>query len=604
MQETTINQLFVLDSIKIYPYNNIECIAYNPRNNKKIKLGHADTQIGLRCAQFLTLEDHIDNILKIHIGDIEKGESKLKLTRDDVEKSLKNMLDSGLMITPPEFINELTNSHKSTEPQSNWKNGWMLAICSANRPALVARLLTTITPHLLELPVKPLLIFIDDSRNQESSHQNLKNIKNYCERNGLKYEYWDRNKRSEHCQKVSKDLPECHNSIHYLLSPNDHPENINTTGQARNFAVLRSIGSPLLMLDDDCLINPMKQRDYQPNISLGYSGRKGIVKSSYDELFVSLEKSSVNPFLEHLQILGKTLQSSLSKHESNILNPFYWKYKPRDALIDIRSGGFIGMSVNAIAGALNSRHMNWFYQLDGADLQNGASFLESFEENAGLYIDQATWNGRAHDEISKYIPFIGTTICGISPLAIVPPMPPTGRNQDLALGATINFLYKDTQIYQFGWGLPHLPNPLRQWQPFGEQQDPEQNSTSFYINLIIMLENDCPYTEPEDRLNYLSMYLNKISNTEITSLIKDASYRYHTHMISQTQNSSKEATDYHKYQQGCKKMINFHLNEMKNATDKLPKLQNEVTNLAKSFSQALDDWSTIWSYYKKNKVNL
>lgn len=595
MNTCSINDLFLLDDIQFYPFNKLECLAYNPRNNKKLKIGFDDAENGSLCTYFLTLDEHVSNI-KLARPDF---------NREDIKNSLKKMLNAGLMITPPEFINHLTlcENKKTTNQKNDTKvKNWTLAICSGDRPALVSRLLKTITPHLKDLVIKPIILLIDDSRSLESNQEYFQIMQEFCKTNNLEYEFWDRKERAKYCQELGKSLPNCQQSIQYLLSPDYHPVEKNTTGQVRNFAVLRSAGKPLLMLDDDCLINPLEDKSYQQVTTLGYSGRRGHVKPSYDELFVTLKKSAINPLREHLKVLSSPLQSSLI--DSNLSNQSYWKGKSRDILIDLNKSSFIAMSVNSIAGALNSRQMDWFYHLEGKDLLQGASLLDSLEDKQDLSIDQATWNGRESDEASRSAPFIGTTICGVAPLELIPPMPPTGRNQDLALGATINFLYKDALLFQFGWGLPHLPDPPRNWQPFGEQQEPEFNSTSFYIMLTLNIIDNCPYTKPVDRLKYLSTYLNNMSETEIASLIKDIEYEHHTYMISKIRTSNQEASLYPKYQKGCEKMINYHINEMKLISEKISQLETDVSVLSRPFTQALNDWPEIWSHSKNVKAHL
>lgn len=595
MQENSIGQLFACDDVKIYPYTIDKCIAYNPRNNKTIKLNFIDVENFLSCGQFLTIDEHIEIILE--------KKPELKQKKKDIEKSLLRVLGAGLMVTPLDFINTLESTPEPPRNENNWKNGWALAVCSADRPLLVARLLTTIAPHLASLPKKPKLLIIDDSRNEESSLQVLNEIQKFSINHDLQYEFWNRKKRTDYCQKLSENLPNCNKSIHYLLDPAHHPEDSNTIGQARSFATIMANELPLLMIDDDCLINPLENLYGHLELSFGYSGRKGNVKLSYDELFISLKKSDVNPFYEHLESLGKSLQNLLQTDNSILLDTRYWKYKNRESIFEFNKNDFIGLTVNSIAGALNSRQMDWFYQLRDEDLQQAITLLNSLEGDEVQSLDQATWNGRSDNEIAKDIPFIGTTICGITPLSIIPPMPPVGRNEDLVLGVLINFLYCNNQTYQFGWGLPHLPEPRRQWQPFDEQQEPEFNSTSFFICLIHDLNEDCPYIEPEDRLRYLSAYLGSISNSEIKLLIKDVIYSHHSTAILQIQTSAAQCMEQARYMQGCEKMINYHLNQMKLIDDKLPQLQKDFIAMSQPFSKALGDWMTISAYIKQKRDN-
>ena len=455
------HQLFVLGDIKIFPVSHSECIAHHSVSNKITKISAIDAENAQLCQHFLSIEEHVEVILG--------KASKLKQSKEGIRESLMSMLDEGLLATPLQFTNKLKSLPRKSAPNKSWKDGWVLAICTADRSFLVERLLRTIAPHLDALPSKPKLCLIDDSRSEDCSNQlvNIVNIiKAFSKKNALKAEFWSRKKRIQFSVELSEKIPECRDSIDYLLSPSFHPDGMNTTGQARNFATLMANGLPFLMVDDDCLIAPFEESDDKSTLSIGYSGRKGRVSSSYEGLFNSLVKSALNPFSEHLDRLGKTLPECLTAGNNKLLDVSYWKGKSRKDIMGFNENDFVGLTVNSIAGALNSRKMNWFYQSTGKDLKHATSLLGSLDNDTEQFLDQATWNGRPDDEVSRDIPFIGTTICGVSSLPIVPPMPPVGRNQDLALGALIKFLYSRSQVYQFGWGLPHLPEPKRQWQPF------------------------------------------------------------------------------------------------------------------------------------------
>ena len=596
MEDKSIGQLFIVDKIQVFPHKEDECLVYNPRNNTKTVLTYLDVENALACKLFLELEEHVDSIYE--------ELSEYQQNKEAIRTSLEKLIKLDLMVTPQVIIDKFKDdSHTDVNFQS-WKEGWTLAICSADRPKLVERLLSTLPQHLCDFTVKPLILMIDDSRDAISSKKNKENIQLFCERNNLDYEFWNRGKRLGFCQKTINELPKCEESINYLLSPNTHPDTENTIGQARNFAVLKSAGKPLLMLDDDSLINPLQNTGYQSTLSLGYSGRRAVVKSSYDELFISFEKSHVNPLLAHLNVLGSSVSSRVLDSKTEIKNLKFWKGRTQEAVSGIANDNFIGLSVNAIVGALNSRQMGWFYYLSGEDEKGAAELLESLDYDENLSIDQATWNGRPFDEISRNIPFVGTTICGVSALPIVPPMPPIGRNEDLSLGATIRFLYKKSQVFQFGWGLPHLPYPARQWQPFQEQQEPAFNSTSYYITLLLQLENSCPFSEPEDRLNYLSEYLAKLSDDQTTSLLKDCLYGGLTHTTREINESINHTSAYPKYQQGCVKMLNYYQNEIKNINETLPKIQRDMKAFSTSYSLALADWHTIWSYFKSQVIGV
>ncbi len=450
--------------------------------------------------------------------------------------------------------------------ENNWKNGWVLAICTCDRPLLLSRLLASISPYLVDLVVQPYLLVIDDSRDPKTVLLNDARTQKFCEENSLRYEYWNRQKRTDFCSKLANELPDYKKSILYLLSPSAHHPELISTGQVRNFAILNAMEKPMLMLDDDCLIEPLEVVDYDKEVRQRYTGRRAIIKTSFDELTDKLVNSTVNPFIEHLEVLA---------------------------------GG--ALSVNSIAGAFPARSMEWVYCLQNKeDVVNAANFLDNLDNDAALEIDQISWNGRPHNIMDKRTPFICTTLCGIPPLPLIPPMPPIDRNQDQVLGASILFLYEECQVYKFGWGLPHLPEPKRSWLPMRDQPASTYNNASFYLILMHQLKAEIPFNYAEDKLQYLAMSLSQLGEQDdLKTKIKETIQFQYTSLIDLIKKSASNAKGYDRYVNDCKRMIQVQEAQIKQIDSQLKEREKDLKDFAYSFSEALSDWPTIWAHCHK-----
>lgn len=587
---TGLKDLFVIDDIEFSLYDDLNGFAFNPRNQKCCCLSYPQYELLKQCDRMLTVDLHIKKIIerKAHAG----------LLRTELEEILVNLKLKGMVLTAADIVAKFELDNNTTRPdpedKQSWKQqGWTLAVGSADRPELLARMLKTAEPFIRELEVRPRFIMVDDSRvskNQGLNKQAAEKFSRNCE---LEFEYWDRDSRSVFSNDLIKKLPDCKNSIQYLLSPQAHSSATNTIGQVRNLILLRALGKPLLMLDDDCLINPVSETDYHQNgLKFAYSGRNAGISASIDELFLGLQECPVNPFKEHLEVLETSVQDQFNYNKDELLKPGCWQGILKDDLHSISANDFVGMSINAIAGALNARPMSWVFKLENHQQQQAIELID--KSQADTQLEQAAWVGSSYDELGKSIGLIGTTICGIACLPLIPPLIPVGRNEDIALGETIKFIYPQSRVYMFAWGLPHLPEPKRYWNPLEAQTEPAYDANPMCMNLIEMLGHSCAYVDPGERLSYLAASLRNTIGGSAYEFIRETYFYHHSHELCAYDASSKTAAASVQYQRGCEQMQSYHMSKLDDADTSINTLLPEFESVLASFSQALEDWPEIW----------
>ncbi|MCG8425968.1 MAG: hypothetical protein MI754_01265 [Chromatiales bacterium] len=585
-----MDALFVLDDVRFYPTDRETGVVFNRRNCKTLKLPIREYHIARECAELRSLEQHVDEIFRKKGG---------KEDKTHLREVLKGVVEAGLTLSAKDVLTQL-QSQEEMQEQTDWRNGWILAVGSADRPQLLARLLDSLSPYIRDIDVKPTFIMVDDSRRQVNQQQNQSAFQAFCAEYRLESEYIDREQRATLALTLKNRLPTCATSIDYLLSPTAHSDTQNTIGQVRNLILLKAAGKPLLMLDDDSVISPLKSKDYSADISLGDHGRNTHPEKNYLVLRDKLVDENINPLVEHLAVLGKSVGDVVKHKYTSLLKRENWHGLHREQLFEINSNQRFAMSINAIAGALNARQMNWFYISDGETLLRSAQFIDAIEE--GESIEQAMWIGARCDEVSRDINLICTTISGIDALPLLPPMPPVGRNEDVALGQILKYIFTDTQVMRFGWGIPHRPEPVRRWEPLATQDEPVYDSNRFLLAFIDDIQMQCSYGEAKDRLLFLASQLNCLTRAEALSFARQALYKHHASQAYLHENTATEAAAYPKYQAGCKKMVNYHMQQIGQLDQDMNNKVEAFVYLAKLYARSIQDWLVIWDCFLAGEV--
>ncbi len=577
---------FVADDVEFFPIDEGRGVAFNPRNFCTCELTTADYNLLLTCDRMLKLEQHVVEI-------IQRGDHAGRTERE-IKQALLEMLSTGLMLSPEQAVRQIERGGPEVHLTTSWHRGWTLGIASADRPELLERVLNSALPYLQELEVKPRFVLADDSRDKRAGAANRASVEQFASRCGLEYEYWDRAGRERLAREFAEELPRCRESIDYLLSPSAHDVGKTTTGQARNLILMRSAGTPLLMVDDDCVIRPVCENGYRKTeVGIAYSGRNATPSASLEQLFSGLVECDLNPFREHLERLGNLSCDLLARGEGAASDPARWIGGNGEDLHALLQGEFVGTTINGIAGALNLRQMNWFYRLYGHAQESAVELLDSVAPDAVL--EQAAWTGGKRDEIGRGAALIGTTIFGIAPFSLLPPLIPVGRNEDIVWGESIKMIYPQSRPCLFGWGLAHLPEPKRDWRPFDAQQEPPFRAEALLINLIMKFADQCPHREALQRLGFLESNLRRMVGREGEIAVKEILLQHHSEAVVAFERSASTVTASPAYQQGCRKMEAYHMRMLGELDRDLQPILRELEALITPFASLLGDWPQLWA---------
>ncbi len=446
--------LLALDTLSLQQLPGQQHLVINHYTNQRTIL-RADLLPFLRlCESFRTLQEH-QQAITASLNDP-------RLSSAAVTDWLNHLRHTGMLLNAQQWLERTQNSRRVAEQDSDLD--WVLAIITCDRPMLLQRLLNSTITHIKTLnrhPVKVLLL--DDSRQKDHQVVNRSHWANWLNQCELQGEYWDREARSDLCKRLQQSgMAKEAQTIDWLLSPNAHATETSTPGQTRNLALLLSAGRRLLLLDDDCVLDPRAhaQRCQSPHIGslpvqlMGFGDQAALNQA--------MKPIDVNPFDSHLRHLGKHPQDVLGQLEQNWQDPTWLRTLDPIARKRLNGNTRVSVTVNGTCGDPGTEHMDWLYTRPSDCLTQLGQYLQQFSKRD--QIERCFWRGYNQPVLTYDENLMTTTLTGLDNRLLLPCMLPAGRNEDLVLGNGITTLHPDALFLIDSWSLPHHPEPVRYWQ--------------------------------------------------------------------------------------------------------------------------------------------
>ncbi|SDT94163.1 glycosyltransferase family 2 protein [Halopseudomonas salegens] len=384
---------------------------------------------------------------------------------------------------------------------------WVLGIASADRPAMVERLLQSLLPYVSDVTPSPLLVFVDDSRQADHAQRNEAALRAFAADSGLQLVYHNRATRARLVKTLAGRQPELSASLHWLLDPVAHPEDSGTYGLGKNLLSLYASGKKLLMLDDDCLLPPWQGDEVKPGASLSFQTSDFAIYDSFDAAMADARPAGVNPLQAHLDVLGQPLGQVFRQRNAQPEEIALWQGLSAEQIPHLSSAAPVSMTTNTIIGAQNSRRMDMLFTLG----QSGER-VERYLQGAVGQTEkpQISWRMSERDCIHPQIALLCTTLSGVAVTELPAPCIPVGRSEDLFLGELTRYLTFSAQHYRFAWGLVHQPQPERSWNPWAVQSGGPLDTVFLHRALLRLCESECHLQSPEQRYAYLLTRLQEL----------------------------------------------------------------------------------------------
>lgn len=493
-------ELYVFDALRLYPLSEDQRLAFNPRNGQRTVV-KGDVQVLLSlCDRFRTLSEHADFIA----GRLDYPNR----SRETIMAVLEQLRAAGMMVNAAEWLERVDAPAASPLAHGDW----VLAITTCDRPALLQQLLDSCIDHLTPEIRPDRVLLLDDSRRPEHVRANRNIWSTWLGRCGLSGEYWGRPERVGLCQDLQRNFSDAASTIDWLLSPEAFPDDAFTVGQNRNLALLLTTGHRLLLLDDDCRLQPWRHPFCQDRLRVGRVPIEVIPYTDRERILDEVRAAACNPFEEHLRLLGAGLRQAF-EHVGQPWRDTAW-LKDLDGASRARlsADSAVRITMNATLGDPGTDGMSWLYTRPTESTRRVADYLQRLPE--GIDHERLFWKGWPAHRLMYDEVLMTTTLTGVDNRVATTCLLPTGRVEDVMLGDGMQALHPDALLFAFHWALPHDPEPRRYWRrPSAHAEHAAPGPDWFLGYSIDHVRKGCEVRDPDARLAYLACRYRELANT-------------------------------------------------------------------------------------------
>jgi len=388
------------------------------------------------CTHFRSLEAHTKQITEA-----------LPALRDHAQhtrQTLEHIAQQGLMESSEAAFERITAVAKT--PTAALPSRLFILTC--DRPDALHKLLLPLVQQALPEHAEGLWV-IDDSRDEHHQQKNAaisEEANSVCE---LPIHYFGAKAKASLIDQLISTCPDQTPSIRWLLDRGSWGET-PTYGIARNLALLLSVGTRALVMDDDTLPEAIAApRATAPFRFAEMNEREAIFYGSQDEIerhALAITGSPVEKMLDHLGApLGAALTSLLIDHRGlQGMNGNLIKRYDTQSRVRVAQCNSWGDS-----GAAGSR---WLLSLPDKSIQQ---LLETGPDLSALLSPQHCWAGYAGPAVTPFASMSQWT--GLDHSASLPPYLPAGRNEDLLFGIMLQRMHPEAAVLQTDWAIRHSP---------------------------------------------------------------------------------------------------------------------------------------------------
>jgi hypothetical protein len=282
----------------------------NTRTNEGLLVQSEVAQALSHCAQFRSIDSHLDNILA--------AIPPLRDTPEDARNILNGIKEAGFLESSDSAWRRITHGAVTLQPTAA-----RIFVLTCDRPEALERLLSNLSTLDLDPAIEGVWI-IDDSRQKSSVASNTNIVESHQERLPVPITHIDPSTQRKLIDHIDAALPESKSSTSFLLAKNEWP-NSPTYGLARNLALALSAGYRAVILDDDILLNAIAPPVQQRGLRLATAGdREAKFFETREDLMRHALELDTNPLTLVLQNLGQTLGHLAARQLSNAQDLAGW----------------------------------------------------------------------------------------------------------------------------------------------------------------------------------------------------------------------------------------------------------------------------------------
>jgi hypothetical protein len=442
------------------------------------------------CVHYKTITDHLDYLVKL--------DPTIAEHRGQLHQVMEDLSAQGLMSSGQRLISELTLKSGSAIDIAAF-SGTYIRTC--DRPAQLKRLLDSLSQHQKTFGHQHRYIVVDDSRDIGNQQHNQTMCDDYESNGELLIEYYGVQEQADFQNKLALEFPDNAQTIHWLLArPDDLVEGVFTGGRLLNHIILLAAGKRFALFDDDAVCQPYQSPQMQHRWNFKAQPKDVWFYQDREQLFAEIKPVDIDPLTRHLDVLGKSLGQVVDALSAVELSSDSLEGVTSDNSQNFRPDTSILITRNGTFGDPGTSSMAWIYQQEGKALERLTEDHQAFKRYSS---NRTTWLGSHTFRAINENALMTTTLTGIDGSQLIPPTGPSYRNEDYLFSRLLKFIHPSSVSFEFPWGLPHLPEPSRQWHA-AKLDDPKTvGILGFLADIANNVERFCMAKSPQQRLRYV-----------------------------------------------------------------------------------------------------
>jgi hypothetical protein len=496
-------ELFAFDDCKAYPLPDRKLLIRNPYNGKSaVVMSEVYSALNL-CREFRSLEEHIANI--------EEAIPTLRGQPEEIRRVLDTMCQQGMLVPPDAVLQDLQmpkagSSHEAAGPA-------VVVIITWERPAALTRLLDSIKKNGDPKAIERLYV-VDDTRTAANIALNREAVAGFADGSPVDARYFGREEQEALLADIASRIPQHEASLRFLADSRQW-EGYWTSGLARNFALLLSMGKKLVMIDDDALFEVWEPPDMDGDVSLAEQPSEANFFEKPGEWRGMHLRQDTDPVSAHLECLGAAFGDALQRLGQPRLDAANLAGSRTDDVRRLKADSPVLITECGTVGDPGTGGNGWLIELEGPSRER---MLQSEESVQRAIRNNNVWLGRRRPRVSGRSNM--SLITGLDNRAAVPPYFPIMRGEDRLFGVMLGMLFPKVAVLDYAWASPHLPQEERDRSSEETHFGAQRPFPRFFVEWLKLQADRCSAGTYAHRLAALAGHYEELASMDDMALSK------------------------------------------------------------------------------------
>ena len=447
------DELWIAPKLQVFPLSHYQFRVREPLMGVELVLEGAALGALQLCSSFRSLEQHAQKISRALNGEY---------APEQVSELLVQLERAGLLWSSSSVAKRMRSGAVQPNLLPDGGDPQDIVIRTCGRPAALERLLLSAASQDREHGMRRRYWVVDDSDGQDQRAATRSVVNGAGE--VLEVAYWGSSEQQQLVDELSRRLPEYAPVLRWLLSPAWEHEDV-TPGRSLNHALLLTTGRPLMLLDDDAILEPhlFNRPEQGMRITSGPPAARSLAVALPGAVQAAPMRVPLDAIAVHGQVLGKNLGTIFRDQTRgrDKLEREAVESLDAESLSELGPGNRVLISTNSVLGDPGSADSSWIFLLGDEVLQRQMTLSTEALETVTTRRD--FWRGDDRLTVVNNRTLMFTTCTGLDNREFLPPVPPARRNEDTLFGALTRLLHPDALTVNMHWALPHRPERTRQW---------------------------------------------------------------------------------------------------------------------------------------------